>query len=294
MSVILHNAQVMVEGKSSQYRLVSLMRLPVASGAKVFNEAVLYHEHQSLRVAWHSETVDSRLTHGSLVSVVWGMNTSANDDGGCLRIGGLELLDKPNPGLNIFLTVPTPWVTDRTSIQRAAALWEQLSCPFQHLLNSVLWDGGRFYRYVTGPVSTADDLRAIGGNFRQTVATAERAALLTSGQHDVSTSIVITAAFLLNAGKADDFHRSADGYALSERGYWIGGQYTILEWLAVARSEVIVPEEQYIALVHTLIAARGRAEHAQSIEAAILGVANRLKEIQKIQDLVEGERCTSK
>ena len=47
---------------------------------------------------------------------------------------------------------------------------------------------------------------------------------------------------LHEAGKADDFRLSADGSGLilSERGRWIGYRQTLLEWLAVARTEVIV------------------------------------------------------
>ena len=175
------------------------------------------------------------------------------------------------------MAIPTAWVADRALVQRAAALWEQLGRPFQHLLNAVLWDGGRFYRYVTGPASAADYPWSPGSNFRQAVATAERAALLTRGLDNVSPSVVIAAALLHSAGKADDYRLTMAGYELSERGYWVGGQHTILEWLAVARARVIVPEAQYLALVHALIAARGGAAHGQSTEAAILAVANRLQ-----------------
>lgn len=279
MSTTLQNQPVMGHGKPSAYRLVSLIRLPAASRAEVYNEAVIYHEYQSLRVAWHSETVDSSLTHGSIVTLRGEVSNPEANDGACSRIGGLELISRPDPELNIFLTIPASWVPDRNSIQRAAALWDKLSRPFQYLLNSVFWDGGRFYRYVTGPVSTANDAMVSGGDLRQTVAMAERALMLTRGLNDVSTSVVVAAAFLLNAGKADYYHRSVGGYELSERGYWIGSKYTVLEWLAVARCKVSVPEDQYIALVHTLVAVRGQPAHAQSTEAAILAVANRLQRI---------------
>lgn len=256
------------------YRLTSLIRLPAPSGRGIHNEATLFHEARTLRVSWQSATVDSRLKRGCLVALRGVPSKPLEDD--CLRIVRLELLDKPVASLNPFHTVPSTWVLDRDTVQRAAVLWEQINRPFQHLLNAVLWDGGRFFRYVTGPASTADYPWAPGSNFRQAVATAEQAAQLTHGLESVSPSVVIAAALLHSAGKADDYRLSVAGYELSERGYWIGSQHTILEWLAVARGQVIVPETQYLALVHALIAARGQAANGQSTEAAILAVANRL------------------
>ena len=167
-------------------------------------------------------------------------------------------------------------------MQRAAVLWEQLSRPCQHLFNAVLWDGGRFYRYVTGPISSSDYSGMPGSNFRQAVAIAERALSLARGLSDISLSVVICAALLHTVGKADDYRCSADGYTLSERGYWIGSQYTILEWLAVARAKVPVPESQYLALVHALIA-EGRPGDGQSTEATILAVARRLQTQDALQ-----------
>jgi len=277
MDIALQNRSPAVTDSPFLYRLTSLVRLPAASGRGVHNEATLYHDRRQLRVAWQSSTVDSRLKRGCLVALRGVAPEAVGEEGACLRIGRLELLEKPVASVNPFMAIPLAWVADRALVQRAAALWEQLGRPFQHLLNAVLWDGGRFYRYVTGPASTADYPWSPGSNFRQAVATAERAAQLTRGLDNVSPSVVIAAALLHSAGKADDYRLTMAGYELSERGYWVGGQHTILEWLAVARARVIVPEAQYLALVHVLIAVRGGAAHGQSTEAAILAVANRLQ-----------------
>jgi 3'-5' exoribonuclease len=88
---------------------------------------------------------------------------------------------------------------------------------------------------------------------------------------------------LHDAGKADDFRLrpDRDGYAYSERGQLVGARHTVLEWLAVARGRdgVIVPEGQYLALVHALTATRGVGwlgiREPQMIEATILAVADR-------------------
>ena len=108
--------------------------------------------------------------------------------------------------------------------------------------------------------------------------------MLANGMSDVCNSVLIAAAFLHDAGKADDFRLTPEreGYEFSERGRLVGYRHTILEWLAVARCKdgVIVPESQYLALVHALTATRG-AEHLgirgpQIIEATILSVADQV------------------
>ena len=63
------------------------------------------------------------------------------------------------------------------------------------------------------------------------------------------------------------------GLALSERGRWVGYQHTLLEWLGVARTKVIVPDALYLLLVHVLIAFHRPPESPQAIETAILKVA---------------------
>lgn len=263
----------------AQYRLTSVIRLPSSSGRGVYNEAMLYHDEKTLRVSWHSCQVDSRLKRGCYVEIRGGAQ-KAPGDGDCMPITRLELLDKPMPAINPFEMLPSNWVGDRQLIGRAINLWDQVSRPFQHLLNAVLWDAGRFYRFVTGPASLALDARFPNSNFRHAIATAEQVVLLSNGLPDVSRSILIVAALLHDAGKADDFRLSpdTDGYVYSERGLWVGYQHTILEWLAVARARVIVPDAQYLALVHALIAARGATGGGatKSTEAIMLAVADQM------------------
>jgi 3'-5' exoribonuclease len=262
------------------FRLVSTIRLPAQKGRGVFNEAALYHAGASLRVSWHSAQVDIRLKRGCYVTIR-GEHSKGLDDDGCLPIARLDILDKPLASINPFEMVPPSWAGGDLA-WRATLLWDQLSRPFRHLLNAVFWDAGRFYRFVTGPASHADDRRYPNGNFRHAVETAEHVANLSRGLHDVSHSVLIAAALLHDAGKADDFRLSpeGEGYVLSERGLWVGYQQTILEWLAVARSRVIVPDAQYLALVHALIAARGTTaiggSESKSIEAMMLSVADRM------------------
>ena len=53
--------------------------------------------------------------------------------------------------VNPFALIPPTWFDDREIVRAAAMLWGQMERPLQHLVNAVLWDGARFYRYVTGP-----------------------------------------------------------------------------------------------------------------------------------------------
>lgn len=255
------------------YRLTSLMRLPAKTGTGVYNEATLYHAGDTLRIGWTSPTVDSRLRRGDIVTVREGRARARHTD--VLPVLRIARVDQPAAAVNPFDLLPSSWLDDMAPSQRAKSLWEQMERPLQHLMNAVLWDGARFYRYVTGPRSAADYPAPPGGTFRRAVALAEEALLLAEGLPRVARGVLIAAALLHEAGKADDFRLTPDGQGLtlSERGLWIGGEYTLLEWLAVARTKAIVPDALYLLLVHVLAAMRRPPELPQAIETAILNVA---------------------
>lgn len=266
---------------SAHYRLISITRLPGKGGRGVTNIATLFHEQGMREVTWQSAQVDCRLKRGCYVAVR-GPEHSVNQ-ADSYRIQRLDLLDKPLPTVNPFDTVPANWVGDRVLVKRAWVLWGQLSRPMQHLVTAVLWDGKRFERFLTGPAALSCYPPVPNANLRHAVETAEHALSLANGLADVSTSVLIAAALLHDAGKADDFRLcpDRDGYTYSERGQLVGARHTVLEWLAVARGRdgVIVPEGQYLALVHALTATRGAAwlgiREPQIIEATILAVAER-------------------
>ena len=264
------------------FRLVSIARLPGPNGRGVTNEATLFHEHASLKVVWTSPQVDCRLKRGCYVALRGLDSKTLNNHR--QQIKRLDRLDKALPTVNPFESIPHSWVRDRSWVDRAASLWEQLSRPFQHLVTAVLWDGSRLERFLTGPAALHGYPPYPNGNLRHAVETAEQAMMLAKGMSDVCNSVLIAAAFLHDAGKADDFRLTPEraGYEFSERGRLVGYRHTILEWLAVARCKdgVIVPESQYLALVHVLTATRG-AEHLgirgpQIIEATILSVADQV------------------
>lgn len=267
---------------AAYYRLTSITRLPGKGGRGVTNMATLYHEQGAREVTWNTAQVDCRLKRGCYVAMR-GIEQSVALDS-VTKILRLDLLDKPLPSVNPFNVVPANWVRDRTLVKRASNLWGQLSRPFQHLVTAVLWDGGRFERFVTGPAALSCYPPVPNANLSHAVETAETALMLANGLTDVSTSVVIAAALLHDAGKADDFRLSPDrdGYAYSERGQLVGGRHTILEWLAIARGRdgVIVPDGQYLSLIHALTATRGAGwlgiREPQIIEATILAAADRV------------------
>lgn len=261
---------------SRYYRLTSLMRLPAGKGQGVYNEATLFHERESLRVGWTSATVDSRLRRGDIVTVREGRHKGPRPE--VLPAIRLVRVDQPVAAVNPFELVPVSWVNDATIARRAVPLWARLERPLQHLLNAVLWDGARFYRYITGPATAADDPAASAGNFRRAVALAEEALSLADGLPNVAHGVLIAAALLHGTGQADDFHRAADGRGLkpSERRHWIGDPPIVLEWLALARTQVIVPAALYHHLIHVLIALCRPTEPPRAIETSILKAARRL------------------
>lgn len=266
---------------AAYYRLTSITRLPGKGGRGVTNIATLYHEQGAREVTWQSTQVDCRLKRGYYV-VMRGIEYSATS-GNTAKIQRLDLLDKPQPTVNPFDTVPANWVRDRALVTRASNLWRQLSRPLQHLVSAVLWDGCRFERFVTGPAALSCYPPLPNANLNHAVETAEHTLMLANGLTDVSTSVLIAAALLHDAGKADDFRLNPDrdGYSYSERGVLVGARHTVLEWLAVARGRdgVIVPDGHYLALIHALTASRGAAwlgiREPQIIEATILAVADR-------------------
>lgn len=264
------------------YRLVSITRLPAAHGKGVTNLASLYHDQEELQVTWHSQHVDSRLKRGCLVTIRG--RKSSQPAGSSRQIHHLELLEKPLPGVNPFATIPASWVRDRTWITRVIDLWEKLSRPFQQLLTAVFWDARRFERFLTGPAALSSYRPLPNANLRHAVETAEQAIALAQGLSAVSPSVLIAAALLHDAGKADDYRLTSErnGYAFSERGLLVGARHTVLEWLAVARSRdgIIVPDHQYLALLHVLTATPGASawgiREPQTIEASVLNVAHRV------------------
>lgn len=262
-------------------RIQSIARLPFDERLTL-SRAVLFHERASLTVEWLSRQADVRLTRGSLVAIRWQGRPTVRQ--GALRVARLILLERPDAATNLFHTVPTGWVADRDLVCRAAALWGQLPRPFAHLFNAVFWDGHRFGRFVGGPSSLAGHHNRASGNLAHTVEVAEGALALAGAEPLSCPAVLLMAALLHDAGKADEYRldRSRGRFEMSDRGRLVGHRHTVLEWLAAARAQhrVIVPEAHYLALLHALTCAKGAPawlglREPQSLDATLLSMADR-------------------
>lgn len=262
------------------FRIQSIVRLPF-DGRGTLNRACLFHERAALTVEWVSRQVDVRLVAGALVSIRWqGRPVSLN---GAVRVARIVLLERPEVAVNLFETVPSCWVADRELVRRAAFLWSCLPRGLGHLFNGVFWQGDRFWRFLCGPSSLAGHHAVRHGNFRHSVEVADQALDLATREARVHLGVLVMAALLHDAGKADEYQQGRSRLELSDRGRLIGHRQTVLEWLAAARAQfrVIVPEAHYLALAHALTCAKGAPawlgmREPQSPEAMLLSAADRL------------------
>lgn len=271
---------LVVEKLPPVFRIQSIERFPF-DHKNVRSRATLYHDRAAFKVEWLSSHVDPRLTVGGLVAVRWcGRPVSLE---GAVRIARLVLLEKPDPEINLFENIPHRWVRDRNLAKRGAALWEALPRGFRHLFNAVFWDGGRFQRYVTGPNLLNGYQHTPGGNLRHSIEVAERALELAASDAAACARVLILAALLHDAGKADEYRMVQQGVELSDRGRLVGHRHTVIEWIAAARAcyRVIVPEADYLALLHALTCVKGAPpwlglREPQRVDATILQVADHL------------------
>lgn len=263
-------------------RVVSLQRALTPEG-RIRNRAVLFHESCSLSVDWISQHVDSRLHRQGLVTIRRAQTIRCGD--GAIRIQRLLPIDRPLPSENLFRTIPPSWCKDRALVSRAIELWNALPRPLAHLVNAMLWESGRFHRFVMGPSSLNGHHNGWNGNFRHSVETAELARDIGQRSPLANVPLLIAAGLLHDVGKADEYSydRSLGAFNLSTRGELIGHRDTLVGWLAVARSifGVVMPDDLYYALCHTIHAVSHAPRYlglreARCIEAKILSSADGL------------------
>lgn len=270
----------LVERLPTAFRIQSIARLPF-DARDTLNRACLFHESAALTVEWLSRQVDPGLVAGALVAIRWqGRPVSLN---GAIRVSRIVPLERPDPAVNLFETVPSAWVADRELVRRAAFLWSCLPQGLGHLFNGVFWQADRFWRFLCGPSSLAGHHACRHGNFRHSVEVADQALDLATREPRVHLGVLVMAALLHDAGKADEYQQGRSRMELSDRGRLIGHRQTVLEWLAAARAQhrVILPEAHYLALVHALTCAKGAPawlglREPQSPEAMLLSAADRL------------------
>lgn len=273
------------------YRLTAMEYKPDGNGVTICT-AQLYHEKASLRVKWQCRQPDTRLYAGALVSPRWlGRNTCSEQ--GAVRISRLVLLEIPQATVTLFDTVPPDWVRDRGLVERVRALVEGLPRHMAFLFNAMFWDGRRFMRFVVGPSSMNGHHNGRNGNLQHTVEVAETALTLANNRNGVCREILLMAALLHDAGKADEyaFNYRRGVFEISDRGALIGHKLTVLEWIAaaMAKNRILMPESHYLGLVHALTSAKGAPDwvgvrESRSLEAMLLSTADRLSGHQDLVD----------
>lgn len=254
----------------------------------IYYRSVLFHQRCKVSVDWWAQDPDEQLLRNCLVSVCHA--TTPNSVNGAIRVDGIVPAIQPLPSFNIFETVPSSWISDRTVVARAVHLWEQLPESLAHLINAVLWDNDRFQRFVMGPSSLRDHHPDWNGNFHHSVEVAEHARNIGQRVPLANEALLIAAGLLHDSAKADEYRydRVRRAFCLSERGELIGHRDTLIEWLAAAREStpVTIADDTYLSLLHIINASKGPAwmglRDPRCIEADILSMADRISSSEDI------------
>jgi 3'-5' exoribonuclease len=242
------------------YRLTSI-QYDMVDGKRTLCIATLYHDKACMRVCWTVSKPDFRMKSGSLVSPRW--LATAFCEHGAIKISRLVLMECPEPWENLFHTVPHDWVKDRQMIAQAAELIDVLPRACRFMFNAIFWDGQRFKRFCIVP----SVMNGTHGDKNGTLIRAVELALLLqhmAKENEIANEgIGILAGFLNDAGKADEYRRLPTGeWKLSDRGRLLGHRITVIEWISQAKAlcRLLMPEEHYLALLHSLSASASAPE----------------------------------
>ena len=261
------------------YRLVSIDRETV-SVKEYLMTAVIFHAEASLRVTWTVRQPDIRLKPGKLVEVRWTSGTPRTE-GGAVVISRLVMLEQHRHNVDVFRTVPTSWVKDRTLVNRASMLWKSLITPCQELITAVFWEGDRFERFCAGPSSCRGHHAEVNGNLRHAVETAEAALALLPQFVTANSSLMMTAALLHDAGKCDDYvMQPGRGTKLSDWGLLVSHKPTVTFWLGEVHQKLKnrLSPKMLQSLLHAINATRAPKElglrDPMTPEAILLSLAD--------------------
>ncbi len=274
------------------YRLVLIHREQIGE-RRTRCTATIFHEKAALRVGWVAGAPDLRLKPGDLVSPRW--LGAASCENGAIKIGRLVLLERPEPWLNLFHTVPHGWVEDRELVNEAATLVEALPRPYRYLFNAIFWNGGRFRRFCTLQSSAYGHHSEETGSLRHAVETARAMRDRCGTNEKASAALCILAGLLHDAGKADEYRLSPTGEPVPTcRGKLVWHRVTVVEWIAEANSKwnLMLPESHYLALVHCLISSTG-APWWLGIRKPAMPEARFLAEMEKPSGMEELTRLTA-
>ncbi len=246
-------------------------------------DARLYYANQTWHVEWSSRRPADSLQEGMLVRP-FSVAPDNCPSVGPIKVGGLSVLSRPEPHLNLFDTLPPSWVPAEDLVLRGRRLVDLLPASLRHLFNAILWDADRFRSFCHAPASIRNHHAYPGGLLQHTIETAELALKLSEDTPGVHHSLMLMAALLHDVGKAEEYEPNrGSGWHMTDRGKLIGHGTTIIEWLASAAAQpcVDLDDELYLALLHILTAKQGAPDWLglrvpAMLEAEILSQADRL------------------
>jgi len=239
------------------WRLLTLHSTPRHNGVRV--KAKLFHQALERTVTWSCRELRPDMRLGSLVDIRATLSILDTDVQRDVEIVRLVRLQRVEPTVNLFHTVPPQWVSDQSLIARASVLWQGLSPTMQTWFNALFWnEPERFKGYLQAPASMAHHHSHIHGLLSHSLDCAERANLLARWDGTVNPDVLTMATLLHDVGKAEEYEWSAwkKSWTISDRGALLGHKLTSLEWLAAARTLVPhgVPNELAMSLYHAITA----------------------------------------
>ena len=247
------------------------------------NTAELFHDQASLTVTWGSRGNDAIISEGMLVKPIWKNEQQCGQ--GCVGVKSVTAITSPTMDVNLFETIPYEWMKDRAPIQAAKEIIACLPTHFALLFAAIFWDNKRFYRFLVGPSSLNGHHNWKHGNFIHTIEVANLAAKLAEDRPSVCREIIIIAALLHDAAKANEYqyNHQRSSFEISTRGALIGHKITIIEWIAaaIAQYQIVVPHHKYLSLIHALTAVKScpawvGLREPVSPECLLLSTADRL------------------
>ena len=158
---------------------------------------------------------------------------------------------------------------ERTLVRRASALWQSASRCLQHLFNAIFWDSRRLHRYLVG-ASPEGHHSWVHGNPWHTLEVAEQALKMAQGQPLACPEVLLMAALLHDAGKADEYRLGLPGLELTTRGKLVGHRNTIIRVdRRRHRPRAHRSPSPTTGLIHALTSARGAglARSARALHA---------------------------
>jgi 3'-5' exoribonuclease len=262
------------------YRVVSVNSRPMQHGRGVEYRIGLFHEQMSLQVSFTRSQPQTNLQVDGLVSIWWKLPVTTVK--GDIQITRLSVIEKPIKGMCLFDTIPYEWVKNRELIPRAKSILAILPDNLQYLITAILWNGPRFKRFCCLPSSVNNHQAYKNGNLHHTLEVAEFVRLNSNAYPQANIGVCLAAAWLHDAGKADEYVAWSYGWGMTDRGKLIGHRHTILEWISVAMAtnRIMIPESHYLSLLHAMTAAPSAEfigiRPPTTPEATLLNLADKL------------------